>query len=231
MASIVENISGDKALQLGGEEFVRPLSCGNDWNKIRIGMRLAINGTSNLPAGAQRLAVGLCSGNQFTYQSSSCVSWAGISWGINGGGAWTYDGVNNWYGLYAGGSVSYVTAKVGATVTDTSTGNNSTRYISGTARSAPSIIMTELVRTSASSYTVRGLIADGGDIAQQPRFYDLVRSMEDEVVTGGYADTFVNILGTALASGLGSSLDTLSIYWNKLTPTIEINDICILRFY
>jgi len=24
---------------------------------------------------------------------------------------------------------------------------------------------------------------------------------------------------------------TVSIYWNRLTPTIEISDICVLRFY
>lgn len=230
MASIVENISGDKALQLGGEEFVRPLSCGNNWNKIRIGIRLGMNGTTPLPAGAQRLAMGLCSGTQYTYQSASCVSWAGISWGINPGSGWSYDAINNYYGVYAGGSVSYATGKVGATITDTSTGNNSQHNIRGTAASAPSIIMVELVRVSSSSYTARGMMP-AGQITQTPRFYDLIRSMEDEVVTGGYAVTFVDFLGAASVTGLGSSLDTLSIYWNKLTPTIEISDICVLRFY
>lgn len=238
MASIVETITGDKAVQLGiGEEFVRPLSFGNQWSKIRIGMRLAINGNANLGAGLQRLGFGLCNGNQLTYKSSSCVSWVGISWGINPGAAWTYDAVNNWYAVYSGGSVSYVTTKVGATVTDTSTGNNTPHYISGTLRNAPSIIMTQIDRVSSSSYSVKGYMPGGVQVASTPSFYDLMRCMEDEemntIANGGYGRTFVDHnLSSATATGVSSTLDTLSFFWERASlPTIEVSDLCVLRFY
>ena len=32
-------------------------------------------------------------------------------------------------------------------------------------------------------------------------------------------------------TGLTDYMDAISIYWNKNVPTIEISDMCVVRFY
>jgi hypothetical protein len=46
MAFIVDLFSTrtDKAIQIGNEEILRPLSIGTNWQKIRIGVRMGIHG-------------------------------------------------------------------------------------------------------------------------------------------------------------------------------------------
>lgn len=229
MATIVENISGNKALQLGGEEFVRKLTFGNAWNRIRIGIMCVLNGSANI-APPRRLVMGLCDGDQFTYQSASCLSFVGISWGPNAGGNWTYDGVGGTYGMYAAGSVSYVTSKINTTVTDTSTGNNATKYLKTGGSGTPHLLMVELIRSATpGTYSVRGYAPDGTDILSIPSFYNFMLSMEWED-TGNFT-TYFERLAAANATGMSTNLDTLSLYWSLASPTIEITDVCVLRFY
>jgi len=229
MANIVENISGNKALELGGEEFVRKLTFGNAWNRIRIGIMCVLNGSANI-APPRRLVMGLCDGDQFTYLSSSCLSFVGISWGPNPGGDWTYSGVNGYYGMYAGGSVSYVTSKINTTITDTTTGNNTSHYIKSGGSGTPHLLMVELIRSATpGTYSVRGYAPDSIDIANIPQFFDFMQAMEYEAIPGGY--TYCNVLNAANATGMSTNLDTLSIYWSLASPTIEITDVCVLRFY
>lgn len=230
MANIVENIIGDKALELGGEEFVRKLSFGSAWTKIRIGMRFILNGSANI-APPRRLVMGLCEGDQFTYLSGSCLSFAGIGWGLNNGGSWTYDGANGRYAMYAGGSVSYVLAKVGASLTETSTVNSVARYIKTGISGTPHMMLVELTRASASSYTVRGYAPDSTDISTIPAWLNFMRSMAIEHWEAATLGVYVSQGNNATASGLTSNLDTLSIYWSLASPTIEISDLCVLRFY
>lgn len=230
MANIVENILGDKALEIGGEEFVRKLSFGSAWNKIRIGMRFVVNGSANIPA-PRRLVMGLCEGDQFTYLSGSCLSFAGIGWGLNNGGAWAYNGASGYYGMYAGGSVSYVLSKVGASLTETSTSNNSTHYVKTGLSGTPHMLLVDLTRASASSYTVRGYAPDGTDILTIPAWLNFMQGVEIEEWETATLGVYVARLNTATASGLNYNLDTLSIYWSLASPTIEINDVCVLRYY
>ena len=232
MASIVENIIGNKALQLGGEEFVRKLSFGNDWRKLRIGIRLIVNGSANIPA-PRRLVMGLCDGDQFTYLSGSCLSFAGSGWGLNNGGVWTYDGVNGRYAMYAGGSVHYVLAKVGAAITETSTGDNTPHYVKTGISGTPHMLLVDITRASSSSYTVQGYAPDGTTILNLPDVYNFMLTTESEYYSTlvGIVDTYVDRMNSATATGLSSNLDTLSIYWSLASPTVEITDVCVLRYY
>ena len=77
MASIVENIIGDRALQLGSEEFVRKMAIGNNWNKLRLGMRVLVNGTGDIVG--PRLQMGVCSGDTNTFASTTCTGYVGAS--------------------------------------------------------------------------------------------------------------------------------------------------------
>jgi len=48
MAFIVEQYTGDKGVQLGCEDLIRAMPWGANWNKIRIGCRLAVNGYASI---------------------------------------------------------------------------------------------------------------------------------------------------------------------------------------
>lgn len=229
MATIVENILGNKALQIGGEEFVRKLSFGNAWNRLRLGIMCVLNGSANI-APPRRLVMGLCNGDQLTYQSASCVGFVGISWGPNAGGSWSYDGINGYYNMYAGGSVSYVTTKVNTTVTDTSTSNNVGHCIKSGGSGQPHLLFVEFIRSATpGTYSVRGYAPDATQILSIPSFYLFMRHMEWEET--GNSTTYFDRLGAANATGMTTTLDTVSIYWSLASPTFEITDVCVLRFY
>lgn len=231
MASIVENITGDKALQLGNEEFVRKMTIGNNWNYLRIGYRVIVNGTANITA--PRLYAGLNNGDQNTFASSACDGWIGMgpnptlanNWIYNVGGYYAYgQGAAAPFGLYA--------KKLGSTTTEAIAGAQLNHYIAA-AGSGPSLLFVDILRTSSSTYTIYFRSAGvTGAATTTTTFYDLLRSMEDEAA-GNYATAFMSSTpATSLSvTGMPSNLDTVSLYWNKSTPTVEISDLSIVRFY
>lgn len=231
MASIVQNILGDNALQLGNEEFVRKMQWGNNWNSLRIGARVTLNGAANLSG--IRLQLGVCNGDTNTWSSATCAGYVAACCGAitnSGGTALGFDGTNY---RYSGPGVndSGYTSKLGSTVSDAQGGSNGAyQYIAATGSgNKPSILMADIGRASASSYTVAWHVVNATQLAQNPRFYDLLRSMEDPGLSG-YGATFVTARGANTRTGMPSNMDTLSVYWNYATPTIEFSEICVIRF-
>ena len=62
-------------------------------------------------------------------------------------------------------------------------------------------------------------------------FYTLLRAGEDENLSTAFSATYTTTAVTVAVTGLPAVMDTLSIYWNKSTPTVEISDISVIRFY
>lgn len=62
MAFIVEQFVGDRALQLGLEEVIRPLSFGTDWQRIRFGITCAYNTLFTVSGAYLGPIMGLCTG-------------------------------------------------------------------------------------------------------------------------------------------------------------------------
>ena len=99
MAFIVESLAGDRRLQLGGEEFVRPMSFGGRWGRLRIGLRCMVNAATTITNGG--FVVGVCSGSTNTFVSSTTTDYIGMVIGSTGG-------YSNWG--YTAGPPSYVGA-------------------------------------------------------------------------------------------------------------------------
>ena len=233
MASIVENIIGDKALSLAGEEFVRKLSFGNNWNKIRIGVIWRINGAATMTA--CRFHLGLNNGDTNTFASSTCSGNLAIFPGWYAGGVpptFTYDGANSRYQttIYSW-SYSY---KVGNSITSAVwPGTNATQYFAASTSSGPRMNFVDILRTSATSYTLNwwyNNITNFNFGVARP--FDLLKGMELEA-GDGWAANFVTAPSagniTSLPASL-ASLDTLSIYWNQLLP-LEISALAVTRYY
>lgn len=232
MATIVENILGDRALQIAQEEFTRKLSFGNNWNALRIGVLWRINDSVSI-ASRCRFQMGLCNGDTNTFASSTCSGYLGIVPGfLTSTIPYTYDGVNlayttsaYWYGY---------TYKVGASVTDALyAGFTGNQYFAASTSSGPRMTGATFYRNSSTSYTVSYHYCTLANFNfKAPDTYDLLRFME-EINMDGWASnmlsTTTNPAYTSLPASL-ASLDTVSIYWNK-TNLLEISAIAVSRFY
>ncbi len=117
-------------LTLSNEEFVRSLSIGNNWTKLRIGIMVAQtpDGTNNLVSCT--LTMGMCSGTVYPFNSANTVNWVGVSIPGNLGSTLTYTaGSGNPY--FAAG-FSYYGKKVGSSTSFTPAGNGALTISSNT---------------------------------------------------------------------------------------------------
>lgn len=223
MASIVENIIGDKALQLGNEEFVRKLIFGNSWTYMRVGIYFRVMGTSTI-LHQPRLQIGLNNGDQATFTSNNCAGYGGTAIGYRQGNTWTYDSANRRYSrtIYT----NWCLSKVGSTLSETTIGGtNATGYIASADSAGPGIYVGSFLRTT-SGYTVWGNYQTLANFTAFPTFYNFMEVMERED-DGLYTTASSNALAL---TGLGN-LDTLSIYWNRNLPVIEIYSVLAAVYY
>mgnify|MGYP003377941999 CR=1 FL=1 len=73
------NLLADKYLTLANEEWVRTLAIGNDWNKLRLGLLLAVTPDGTNPLGGTALMLGLCSGKTNPYGAASTTNFVGAA--------------------------------------------------------------------------------------------------------------------------------------------------------
>jgi hypothetical protein len=224
MASIVENIIGNKALQLGNEEFVRKLSFGNSWTFMRVGIYFRVMGTSTI-LHQPRLQIGLNNGDQNTFRSPTCAGYSGTAIGYASNNTWTYDGANRRYSrtIYT----NWCIKKLGATITDTVIGGtNATGYIASADSAGPGIYVSSFLRT-ATGFTVTGNYQTLANFTAFPTYYNFMQVMEAEGDLGTYTTGSSN---SENQTGL-SNLDTVSIFWNRNLPVIEIYNVIAAVYY
>lgn len=231
MAQIV-NILSENALQLKQEEFVRGLSFGNNWNKIRIGMLARVNG--NVTIATPRLHIGLSNGTTNTLASSTCSGYLAVKPYAASGG-FVYDGVNNRFNMSNGNYFYNWYYKVGASATESLsalfTGNS---YISASTSPSLSLIGAQFQRTATNAIQVVLLFPS---LAQytfgSPTTSDLYNIMENEGADSWFGNwlTFTTMTNlTSLPAGV-TQLDSVSIYWNQTAAPLEIGTLLVSRFY
>lgn len=226
MAFIVETITGDRRLQLGNEDFVRPMLIGTNWKKIRIGLRWAFNDTGGdiLTAG---FVAGVCQGTQYSYSSPSCTDFIGVS--LPGGA--TPDTISLvrltstavYYASPGNANGATIHKKVGAVTTVVAMGLNYGAYTNAVPSSYRSLYFIEITK-GAPNYTV-------GVWNQYQHQTDFSRAtfigmMDNESAPAPLAATSA----TPAYSGNGL-FDSVCLRWNKSTPTVEISDLTVVRFY
>lgn len=230
MATIVENIVGDKALQITTEEFARKLSFGNNWNTIRIGVLWRINDSTTI-ASRTRFHMGLNNGDTNTFASSTCSGYIGVVPGfLTSAITYTYDGANlayttsaYWYGY---------TSKVGATVSDALyAGFTGSQYFAASTSSGPRMTGITVFRFSGNQVVLYYHYCTLANFNfKAPDQYDLLSFMEDENMTGWASNMLSTATNPAITlTASHANLDTLSIYWNKPNP-LEISALAVSRF-
>lgn len=230
-------------LQLGREEFMRPLPMGTNWQSLRVGIRFCANDTarqSMLSATLQGLgvgiAIGVCQGTTTRYLDDTITDWIGGGYtGTASGGAGYFTG----YGAYTAGTPGYwsmngsrpsAVRKTGASLTfgsDTSVqwfltgsgggGAYNGQFLSGLyvdiAKGSPNYTVTVYYAGSAANAQVN--ITNAVFLA----------NMETTAAPSNTSST----AKTIAYSGAGL-FDALSIVSNRSWPHIEIDGIAAVRF-
>lgn len=241
MASIVQNLLGDKAIQLGSEEFARKLVFGNQWKFLKIGMLLRIFGNTYVGGSATlptNLVFGLNDGDQNTYTSNNCAGFIGITPGTNTGGssskfAYNYDAVNRRY--VCPPSNSYLLMNVSKSLSSLSYTGYVTfgqAYYAASTSDGPGVVVVAFIRTGTTSvqpyyyYQTAAQFAATNPVTEG----NLLRIMEEEGI-GAYGSSFLTSVTNGNMTSQPSNLDTFCVYWSRNVPMVEISALCAVRYY
>ena len=223
MAFIVETISGDRRIQLGYEEFIRRMTIGTNWTKIRIGLRLALNGSSSLSSSAP-FFLGVCQGaNGFLspvttdYFGAKPGNTSAEGWTFTAGAPGSYNPVNAGY---------YVAKKTGSTITNTGiVVPNSPFFVSSPATNHSQFFLD--ITKGSPNYTTAMWAPNSVQVVTDVAVSAFLSNLENETAPGTV--TALGALSTNAYSG-AALFDSVSVVWTRSTPTVEISDIAVCRF-
>jgi hypothetical protein len=231
------NLIEDKYLTLANEEFVRPLSIGNNWSKLRLGAMLAItpDGTNNLPSCA--LLLGVCSAaNPFSgttgYGAGNTRNYVGLDIvpdgaGGSGPGLFTYyaTGGNPYF------SATYTTARRRVATTDTFAAtamNHAVATNTGTIQRRTPIYV-EITKGSPN-YTLKLYTATSVQAQADFAPADFLNGLEQSgtPALGGVTLSASSAITIACDETAGS-FDTVSLFWNRASFALEVYILAAFR--
>lgn len=231
MAAIVETTYFDKKIQLGNEEVGRALNFGVNWTKLRIAVRLCINGKANIGTGSfadpPQLVAGVSQGTAAMFRSQTTTDFFG---GVVMTAAFT-SGVYT----FTQDTPPYYSTGVGINAIRRQTASNSTSsngataglIVNGTAGgSNRSMLLWDITKGSAS-YSCQIWGPSSATNAKT----DLSKNAFTAAFSNEATPTNMTSLGTASVSFTPTGLyDSVCLSWNRWAPTVEISDLTVIRF-
>lgn len=227
------NLVADKYLTLPNEELVRTLAIGSDWNKIRLGVLLAVtpDGTNNL--GGTALMLGLCSGKTNPYGAATTTNFVGAA--LHGSAPGGTTGTLN-YGAGSGNPYfssggSWAAGRVGAGLISGAGAASSfilTSNVGSTQRRSPVYVD---IQKGSPNYTITRWLPDlsqglfqSGDCSPATFLTSL------EVSTPTWQNiNLTSSSGAVAASETPGVLDTFDLFWNKAAFPLEVYAIAAYR--
>lgn len=226
MALIVETLAGDRRVQLGNQEFVRQMLLSYVWTKIRIGMRIAVNGSASFGNGI--ISIGVCQGTANTLRSSNTTDYIGVQIS-QADGTWAYTAGPPAY-FTAPGSSCLALKRTGNTTTTGSNGNVNTMSLAAVASGTIRVpLYLDIIR--GATYNFQVWCPTTVTFAQQdlPSGQFLSDMQNENTPIGG---TTTQTVGQPAIAYTGSGLhDSVSINWTNSTNSVEISDLLVIRFY
>lgn len=228
MANIVETLAGDRRIELSNEEIVRKFSFGPYWRYIEIGVRVSINGSSDITTPG--LYIGVCSGDDGLKAASVVSSIAGRFPGNTQNLVYNA-GPPAYYACSAVNGFSYV-YKIGSTTTGPTTLGIGSAY-------------SHIASTSATPhYLAVGFYRIGpGVVVHSSQFPNSSAKVQAGIDDLSFRYNLENADGPA-ASMINSHTyynadttinwdcplsDRAFIYWDQASPTCEISDWRVVR--
>jgi len=225
MAFIVDTLSpSEHRIQLGFECFIRTMSIGANWQKLRIGFRVAINDTY-VPMLAAKIVAGVSQG-PIPFDSYDIPD-------FNGGVLYStsYTTGAQWNRVTNAGVVCYTQSsgtairKQGEIITGTTGSSSSTTYLSAQPGLSRTVLLSTITKTGTTYNVHTSGSSSGADVSRAA----FIATMEDEANTPLNMGT---LSGSSSVTGpLNHSFDTVQIRWHKSLPTLEISDIMAVRYY
>ncbi len=210
MGYIVESIVGDRAIQLGNEDFARTMSMGTQWQKIRIGFLNSVWNTGGSITG-RTVALGVCQGVDHTYGDPSCTDFIGVIWpGVAQGG-----------GHYQSANYITVAQRTGVAETSAHDNNNPNMFLSAAPGSVRFPFIVDILKGPVN-YTLY-YYAPGVSSLVDVSTSTFLSYMENE--------SFVTQPPISLAYSGAGLFDSVCLSWHRSVPTVEVSDLCVVRFY
>lgn len=221
----------DNALKLGGASYLRKITYGTGWQRIRIGalVSMTANGTSNIPDGV--LTLGMCSGT--TNPGSANVASSAIGYSFNGSPVLgstrllTYT-ANSGFPYYSctTGVVYRKTPVAGYQVSATAGGAFLPLAYTGTQRRRFPIYV-DIARAPASgAATITAYYVAVAGTAQIDFRPDHFQAGLDQIGTPTIQNTALSASTTISTMGFGDEfgpMDTFELFWSLNTFPIEIH--------
>ncbi len=230
MAAIVETMVGDRRLQLGNEEFVRQMGIGTLWTKIRIGFRYSVNGVANIVPSTGPV-IGVCQGTTNTYYSANTTDFVGATGGGGGGSLVATNAIYQagppaTYYLNNNGALGL--KRTGSTTSFYTTGLSAQLYFSSSPATTRTVGYLDITKASGS-YTVA--LYHIGTALNAVVDWDSTTFLSNMLPESNPASP-LGLVGNPAVTYTGAALfDTVSFSWTKSSPTLELSDLCVCRFY
>ncbi len=233
------NLIEDRYLTLANEEYLRPLSLGNNWSKLRLGAMVALtpDGANSLPGCT--LLLGICSAadpfaNTAGYGAASTTNFIGLDFITNGAGT-SGPGTFSYYAgsggnPYFGGTYAGARRRVGTTNTFAATGVMN-GYVTTNTGTLPrrSLLYCDLTKGSPN-YTLKAYLhnaTQAGLDFTPAQFLDGLEQSGTPIVNG---QTLLTATAATLACAEDAGpLNTLSLFWNRAAFPLEVYALAAFR--
>jgi hypothetical protein len=225
MAEIIQLVSGDQALRLYNEQFLRTMAFGAQWGKIRVIVRFCCDATSTINSSG--LVVGVCQGTANPFRSSQTDDFIGACLG-------TAIQTNNW--TYNAGPPPYATVggflpvafkRQGSTNTVVPPGGSITIYMP---ISPTRGIFGVDIEKSNGVMRVKPLGIQTQALAQTDyNSGNFFFNSDNDVSTSPLIGGLPNVLSVPYTGQY--AFDTVNIDWNNGIQPLNISDIMVVRFF
>lgn len=234
MAFIVQSLLQNRC-HIGNEELiVGPFGFGNNWTKIRVGMRYSLavpwqtplQTYGNMPVATPSLGFGVCAGKLGWTNPNRILAiqgWPGnLTAATTGGVNYFGPSGNNYY-------TGYRTATAAATAVSTF---GFQAFLPKTPSRANLLMdITKSYDAFATSLTLSVFMPSTTTIGSDQtlaNFYELLHSAE--TTPTGYVAATPTVSGWGLSSDLLNALDCVAVNWWRSVPVVEVFNIGVIRF-
>lgn len=235
MAFIVDQFIGDRAIQLGNEELIRPMSFGTNWARLRVGITCAYSGgqttlaAGNSQGGLFGPLLGVCTGSTGRLSLvATDVIWT--SW-WSGGQNLTYSGTTpNFYFDPSGTTAIAAWQRVGSTTANGTGFTNVRACVSANQNALRTFFAFDITKGSAGvgTYSLTMYSQINTQITT-----DFTRAAFIAAMTNDGTPTNTTGLGTALGyCGLRSVKDWNSVYiaHSRSQPALTVYNMAVARY-
>lgn len=225
MAEIIQLVSGDQALRLYNEQFLRGMAFGAQWGKLRVIVRFCCDATSTVNSSG--LVVGVCQGSANPFRSAQTDDFIGACLGTAvQTNNWTYNAGPPAFSN-VGGFLPIALRRQGSTNTTVAPGGSLNVYMP---ISPTRGVFGVDIEKSTNAMRVKPLGLSSQSLAQTDlNIGNFFFNSDNDINTVPLIGGGPNVL-TVPYTGQGV-FDTVNIDWNNGIQPINISDILVVRFF